>query len=157
MKKVIVVFNLLFIIGIPIYIIYDFIEVELDELPKGELLSEHSSPNLDYIAKAYLIDEGGATVRAAIRVEIDFGNDLKTIYWNYDESTVNIKWLDHETIEINNHKLNIFNDYYHWKKDPEWEENREVFNFFNYYSLYSIFMQVAESTYVRVREVQVQI
>ena len=157
MKKGIVVFILLFIIGIPIYIIYDFIEVELDELPKGELLSEHSSPNHDYIAKAYLIDEGGATVRAAIRVEIDFGNDLKTIYWNYDESTVNIKWLDHETIEINNHKLNIFNDNYHWKKDPDWEENRAVFNFFNYYSLYSIFMQVAESTYVRVREVQVQI
>lgn len=92
MKKGIVVFILLFIIGIPIYIIYDFIEVELDELPKGGLLSEHSSPNHDYIAKAYLIDEGGATVRAAIRVEIDFENDLKTIYWNYDESTVNIKW-----------------------------------------------------------------
>ncbi|BAK15308.1 hypothetical protein SSIL_0885 [Solibacillus silvestris StLB046] len=42
MKKGIVVFILLFIIGIPIYNIYDFIEVELDELPKGELLSEHS-------------------------------------------------------------------------------------------------------------------
>jgi hypothetical protein len=57
-------------------------------------------------------------------VEIDFGNEVKTIYWNYDESTVNIKWLDNETIEINDHKLNIFNDTYHWKKDPNWEENR---------------------------------
>lgn len=124
MKKWFIALVLLLIIGIPIYIVYDFLNVELDELPKGELLSDHSSPNHDYIAKAYLIDEGGATVRAAIRVEIDFGNEIKTVYWNYDESTVNIKWLDNETIEINDHQLNIFNDNYHWKKDPDWEENR---------------------------------
>lgn len=124
MKKWIIVLAIIFIIGIPIYVVYDFIDVELDELSEGEFLSEHPSPNHDYTAKAYLIDEGGATVRAAIRVEIDFGNEIKTIYWNYDESTVNIKWLDNETIEINDHKLNIFDDTYHWKKDPDWEENR---------------------------------
>lgn len=124
MKKWFIALAILSIIGIPICILYGFINVELDELPKGELLSEHPSPNHDYTAKAYLIDEGGATVRAAIRVEIAIESDLKTIYWNYDESTVNIKWLDNETIEINDHKLNIFKDTYHWKKDPAWEENR---------------------------------
>ncbi|MGO4887305.1 DUF5412 family protein [Anaerobacillus sp. MEB173] len=121
MKKWLVVLGIIFIIGIPIY---DFLNVELDELSEGEFLTEYPSPNNEYMAKAYLIDEGGATVRAAIRVEIDFGNEIKTIYWNYDESTVNIKWLDNETIEINDHKLNIFNDTYHWKKDPNWEKTR---------------------------------
>ena len=29
-----------------------------------------------------------------------------------------------ENPEFNDHKLNIFNDTYHWKKDPNWEENR---------------------------------
>ena len=124
MKKWAIRLAIIFIIGIPIYAIYDFLDVELDELSEGEFLSEYLSPNHDYTARAYLIDEGGATVRAAIRVEIDFGNEVKTIYWNYDESTVNIKWLDNEIIEINDHKLNIFNDTYHWKKDPNWEENR---------------------------------
>ncbi|QDP99627.1 hypothetical protein FOH38_03095 [Lysinibacillus fusiformis] len=121
MKKWVIVIVIIFIIGIPIY---DFLNVELDELSVGKFLSEYPSPNNDYTAKAYLIDEGGATVRAAIRVEIDFENEIKTIYWNYDESTVNIKWLDDETIEINNHKLNIFYDTYHWKKDSNWEGNR---------------------------------
>ncbi|MDN4494469.1 DUF5412 family protein [Ureibacillus aquaedulcis] len=112
------------IIGLPLYAICDFLVVELDELSEGRFLSEHPSPKNDYIARAFLIDEGGATVRAAIRVEIDFGNETKTIYWNYDESTVNIRWLDNEIIEINDHRLNIFKDTYHWKRDPNWEENR---------------------------------
>ncbi|SOC06369.1 hypothetical protein SAMN05880501_104261 [Ureibacillus xyleni] len=112
------------IIGGCTYKVYDFLNVELDELSKGEFLSEHPSPNNDYVAKAFVIDEGGATVRAAIRVEIDYGDKTKTIYWNYDESTVNIRWVDNETIVINDHPLHIFNDTYHWKKDPKWEENR---------------------------------
>lgn len=121
MKKWIIVVSVLFILGVTVY---DFLNVELDEVSEGKFLSEHPSPNNKYKARAYLIDEGGATVRAATRVEIDYGSESKTIYWNYDESTVNIKWLDNKTIEINDHKLNIFHDTYHWKKDPEWDENR---------------------------------
>ncbi|WP_390287444.1 DUF5412 family protein [Ureibacillus sp. GCM10028918] len=124
MKKWAIILAVIFITGIPIYAIYDFLVVELDELSVGEFLSEHPSPNNDFIARAFLIDEGGATVRAAIRVEVDFGNETKTIYWNYDESTVNIRWLDNETIEIIDHRLNIFKDTYHWKRDPSWEDNR---------------------------------
>jgi hypothetical protein len=121
MKKWLIGLALLSIMVIPIY---DILHVDLDELSEGEFLSKHPSPNRDYTAKAYLIDEGGATVRAAIRVEIDDGNEANTIYWNYDESTVNISWLDNETIHINDHTLNIFHDTYHWKKDPDWQENR---------------------------------
>ena len=42
-------------------------------------------------------------VRAAIRVEIDYGDNTKTIYWNYDESSLNIRWGDNESIVINDH------------------------------------------------------
>ncbi|WP_078551991.1 DUF5412 family protein [Alkalihalobacterium alkalicellulosilyticum] len=121
MKKRLIWVALFLIIGIAIY---DFLNVELDEVSTGDFLSKHPSPYNDYAAIAYIVDEGGATVRAAVRVEIDYGDEIKTIYWNYDESTVKIKWLDKETIEINDHTLNIFTDSYHWKKDPNWEENR---------------------------------
>ncbi|KOS71488.1 hypothetical protein AEA09_00295 [Lysinibacillus contaminans] len=124
MKKWVIVLAIIFLIGIPIYAIYDFLVVELDELPEGEFLSEYPSPNGEYTARAYLIDRGGATVRTAIRVEIDFGNKVKTIYWSYDEHTVKTKWLDNETVDINNHQLNIFKDTYNWKEDPRWEDNR---------------------------------
>jgi hypothetical protein len=68
LKKWVIRLAIIFIIGIPIYAIYDFLDVELDELSEGEFLSKYLSPNHDYTARAYLIDEGGATVRSAIRV-----------------------------------------------------------------------------------------
>ncbi|MCP1144907.1 DUF5412 family protein [Lysinibacillus endophyticus] len=71
--------------------IYDFLNVELDELPKGEILPEHLSPNQKFVVIAEVIDEVGITLRAAIRVEIDYGDNTKTIYWNYDESSLNIR------------------------------------------------------------------
>lgn len=126
MKKWLIILSSVFIIAILTIgaLVYDFLNVELDELSKGEFLSEHPSPYNELIARAYVIDEGGATVRAAIRAEIDFGDEIKTIYWNYDESTAKISWIDGETININDHELNIFNDTYHWKKDTDWERNR---------------------------------
>lgn len=123
MKKIIFLF-LCTALALLAFFIYDFLIVELNELPEGVFLSKYPSPNNKFIARAYLLDEGGATVRTAIRVEIDNGNEIKTIYWNYDESTVNILWLDNKTIMINGHQLNIFVDTYQWKKDPEWENNR---------------------------------
>lgn len=69
--------------------IYDLLNVELDELAEGEFLSEHQSSNNDYTARAYLI-VGGVSTRNAIRVEIDFGNEIITIYWSYDEYTVKV-------------------------------------------------------------------
>lgn len=71
--------------------IYDFLNVELDELPKSEILPEHLSPNQKFVVIAEVIDEVGITLRAAIRVEIDYGDNTKTIYWNYDESSLNIR------------------------------------------------------------------
>lgn len=118
MKKWVIVLAIIFLIGIPSFATYDFLVVELDELPEGEFLSEYLSTNGDFTARAYLID------RAAIRVEIDFGNEVKTIYWSYDEHTVKIKWLNNETVDINNHQLNIFKDTYNWKEDPRWEDRR---------------------------------
>lgn len=123
-KKWAIFLAIILFMALPIYAIYDFLAVDLDELPEGEFLSEYPSPNGDYTARAFLIDNGGATVRTAIHVEIDFGNKVKTIYWSYDESTINLKWLNNNIVEINDHQLNIFKDIYNWKKDPEWEKNR---------------------------------
>jgi hypothetical protein len=38
MKKWIIILSILFIIGVPLY---DFLNVELDELSEGKFLSEH--------------------------------------------------------------------------------------------------------------------
>ncbi|WP_168193833.1 DUF5412 family protein [Lysinibacillus sp. SGAir0095] len=59
-----------------------------------------------------------------IRLEIDFGKEKRKIYWKYDESKANVEWLDNVTIKINDQTLNIFNDKYDWRQDPDWEVNR---------------------------------
>ena len=122
MKKWAIILTICFVI---VFFIYDYINLDLDSLDEGELISEHPSHQNEYVARAYLLDEGGPTTRAAIRVEIDYGKETRTIYWKYHEHRAKIDWLDNDTVEINGHKLNIFNDTYNWKKDPYWEEHRD--------------------------------
>lgn len=116
------------IIGAALLFINDRVNVGLEDLQgKGELIDSIASPDEDYTANVYLINEGGATTSFQIRVAIDSNNnntahektfDDYTIYWEYGtgEKTT-VYWVDKETIKINDVTLNIFNDTYNWKKD----------------------------------------
>lgn len=82
---------------------------DMNRLPKGEYLTEETSPDGSYTLKAYLTN-GGATTSFAIRGELVFNNHngkTENIYWNYHEKTVDIEWIDSDTVVINGHTLNI--------------------------------------------------
>ncbi|WP_442950914.1 DUF5412 domain-containing protein [Paenibacillus sp. An7] len=85
---------------------------DTNRLPKGEYLTEVTSPDGAYTLKAYRIN-GGATTSFAIRGELvmnDQKGNSKTIYWNYREDNAAVKWIDSDTVHINGHTLNVPNE-----------------------------------------------
>lgn len=90
---------------------------DMSRLPKGEYLTEKTSPDGKYTLKAY-ITNGGATTSYAIRGELVFNeknNKTKNIYWNYGEDIANITWTDLDTVVINEHPLDVPNDKYDFR------------------------------------------
>lgn len=79
----------------------------MGRLPKGEFISQLTSPNGAYTVKAYRAN-GGATTSYAVRGELNYNNKKKkprNIYWNYREDKATIEWVDNNTVIINGHKL----------------------------------------------------
>ncbi|QCT07816.1 hypothetical protein E5Z56_10825 [Ruminococcus bovis] len=90
----------------------------MDNLPKGDFLESSVSPNKNYTVNAYLFG-GNATTDYAIRCEVVYNSSGKTrnIYWNYHEDTVDMKWIDENTIDINNHRINVIDESYDFRDD----------------------------------------
>lgn len=108
--RVFLVIGLLFT-GVIAYGIY-WAFFDMNRLPKGEYLTEKTSPGGHYTIKAYLTN-GGATTSYAVRGELVFNESnekAKNIYWNYREDTVDITWIDNDTVQINGHSLDVAND-----------------------------------------------
>jgi len=85
---------------------------DMNRLPKGEFLTEETSPDGTYTLKAY-VTNGGSTTSYAVRGELVFNkrsNKIKNIYWNYHEDTANITWTDNNTVVINGYALDVRND-----------------------------------------------
>lgn len=82
-------------------------------LPDGDYIDSLDSPNGEYTLKAYRYS-GGATMDWSLRVEVVNNNTNKkiNIYWKYHEKDADMKWIDNETVEINEVILNIHKDYY---------------------------------------------
>lgn len=92
---------------------------DMSGLPTGHFLTEESSPDGKYTLKAYISD-GGATTNYAIRCELVFNDEKrkkKNIYWNYREKTVDIAWIDNETVLINSHKLAVPRDKFDFRRE----------------------------------------
>lgn len=112
--KYVIVIVILFL---AIYILYQK-TYDIDNLPKGEFVESLKSPNEKYTLNAYKYS-GGATVDWTLRVEVE-NNETgkkKNIYWNYHEKEADWKWIDNDTVIINNHKLNIHKDKYDFRWD----------------------------------------
>lgn len=105
---------LVLIIGIIIY--HNFYNI--NNIATGCFREEIISPNGDYILKSYFVD-GGSLSGDAMRVELVEISTKKTrnIYFNYPENKVEMKWLDDETVKINEVELNILKDTYDWRKN----------------------------------------
>lgn len=104
---------MLVLIGIIVYTFF----ISMESLPKGEFLTEESSPDGKYTLKAY-VTNGGATTSYAIRGELVFNEKsgkTKNIYWNYREEVADIAWVDNDTVIINNRTLNVPKEKYDFR------------------------------------------
>ena len=108
-KKLILLLTLF--VTLLIYILNE--TFSMNNLPKGKFVQELKSQNGQYSLKSYFID-GGSLSGDAIRVELinNSTNKIKNIYWKYPVSSVEMKWLDANTVEINKIILNIHKDHY---------------------------------------------
>ncbi len=98
----------------------DRTEDNMSKLPKGEYLSQSTSPNGTYTIRTYLSDKGGATVANAVRGELILNNKNKkprNIYWDYRINVSVITWESDETVIINGHKISLPNGKYDWRVD----------------------------------------
>lgn len=90
-----------------------FAPSRLQIVPKGEYVSQSTSPNGEYVVKIYR-SSGGATTPFAIRGELTDTNKVfnkkKNIYWNYPQETAEVTWVDNQTVNISGHILNVKKD-----------------------------------------------
>ncbi|MDQ6597967.1 hypothetical protein E2K98_30570 [Bacillus salipaludis] len=119
MKKKHIIFSLLIpvILGLIGYGVY-WAFFDMSRLPKGDLITEKSSPEGTYTLKAYVSSEG-ATTDFAVRGELNFNKankKPKNIYWNYHEEKANIKWIDENTVVINGHVLSVPNETFDFRR-----------------------------------------
>jgi hypothetical protein len=119
-KKVLILISslLLILLGLIGLCVYVFFSNNMIFLPKGDLISEVSSPKGTYTLKAY-VNNGGATVDYAVRGELNFNKENrkpKNIYWNYHESSASIEWIDERTVVINGHKLKVPDETFDWRQ-----------------------------------------
>lgn len=112
--KVLIVLGLIFtgVLGYRVYwLFYDWSRF------KQELIAESTSPNGTYTVKAYASNIG-ATVSYAVLGELVFNEEYKgsrKIYWQYKEDTANIKWVDEDTVRINDVELELPDEAYDYR------------------------------------------
>ncbi|WP_312648961.1 DUF5412 family protein [Aminipila sp.] len=102
-------------IGFSIY--QNIFYISIDNIPKGEFVKEVTSPNGQYSINIYLVN-GGATVDYAIRGELVYIKEKRksqNIYWNYNESSAEVNWIDDNNVWINAVPLNVLTDRYDYR------------------------------------------
>ena len=115
-KKLLLIF--LIIVGIIAYGVF-WAFFDMGKLQEGEYIAEETSPGGRYTVKAY-VTNGGTTTSYAVRGELNFNQEKrkpKNIYWQYRIDTASIKWLDHDTVIINNVELDVPNDTYDFRRE----------------------------------------
>lgn len=85
---------------------------------KQALIIETTSPNGTYTIRAYL-SNGGATTSFTVLGELIFnkeGNKSKKIYWGYREQNAEIRWVDDDTVIINDVQLELPHKTYDFRR-----------------------------------------
>jgi Family of unknown function (DUF5412) len=120
LKEVLTIFLIVGLItaGITGYVFYKLF-FDMDRLPRGDFLTEETSPDGSYTVRAYVVN-GGATVPYVVRGELAFNEEedkVINIYWNHHEENADISWKDDDTVVINGHSLNVPGDRYDFRND----------------------------------------
>ena len=88
----------------------DSFSFDMDKLPTGEHLFNHTAPDGVSVLCAYLVDiKGiGSAVRCELNTLDENGNrQVKNIYWETGVRTCNVSFINSTTALINDHEVNI--------------------------------------------------
>lgn len=90
---------------------------DIQRINGQEYLDESTSPNGAYTVTAYL-NNGGATVDYAVLVKLKNNRNgkIKNIYWQYHCTKAEMKWVNDETLKINDKELNVKNEIYDYRR-----------------------------------------
>ncbi len=119
MKKILIVLAIVIIVSIFVFAFTSCSNDSIEPLQKirgQELINNSTSPNNEYIIKAYK-NSGGATVDWAVLCTLTDTKTKKTknIYWKYKTDCAVIEWVDNDTVIINNVTLDLPDDTYDWR------------------------------------------
>lgn len=87
--------------------VYESLNPDINNLPKGELLSSCNSPNGDSRIDLYVVK---ADFGSAVRGEYVTGDTQRNIYWQTGTDTANVEWLSEKSILIDTVPLNVKTD-----------------------------------------------
>lgn len=93
----------------------------LKNVPKGSLVQSVESPDGSYTLNTYI--SKNTLSSDAARGELVNEKTLvkKTIYWNYPDSRLSVKWLNNNTVKIGSQTLHLdIDETYDWRKDDHW-------------------------------------
>lgn len=113
-KIVVIIFSVIIILSYGVYWAF----FDMGRLPKGKLIAEVQSPDGNYTLRAYV--SGTSLSADAVRGELNYNKMKKkprNIYWNYKESSADIKWKDNVTVVINGHELNVLHDTFDFRRN----------------------------------------
>lgn len=96
----------------------NYVFFDIRSIDGQEEIEKVVSPNGKYTVVAYL-NNGGATVDFAVLCSVvnnETGKE-RNIYWNYQCTEADIRWIGNETVVINEIELDVLEDTYDFRKD----------------------------------------
>ena len=106
--KIIIILILVFLILLIFLLVHLYAKKNLIGLPTGQLSYSEESPDKTKKMNVYYID-GGSISADALRIEIASNSKKYNVYYCYKNCNFdkNAKWIDDNTIVVNNRKINI--------------------------------------------------
>ena len=89
-------------------IIFNYVDIKMLTLPKGELIMSKDSHNMEYTLNGYLVSYKNKH-ETGIRVEVinNKTNKSKNIYWEFPQISIEILWIDDVHVDINDIVLDV--------------------------------------------------
>ena len=108
-----IIFGIIIIFCVLGIVLYCSKKCSMENLHEGNLKNTYYSRDGKYTLNSYLYSPG-ALVNFSLRVEV-VNNDTKkkrNIYWNFDEDSDNIEWIEESVVIINGQKIDLENGWY---------------------------------------------
>ncbi len=119
LNSIIVVLTLVVTITNLVFTIINNFDADIEELPEGELIQSVSSKDETRTVNIYKVEipSLGTGIRGEL-VSTASGTTIKrNIYWEVNQSSVTVIWIDDKNIKIGEQTLNVLYDTYDCRKE----------------------------------------